>query len=167
MFVSEIMATPIKNLLHVLFILLMIILELACGQNRCKECKKSETTVADESEARPDSARSSEGYRLTYRESFISDSSLKFFSSPLLTNQKIYLIPEHVSTVQRLALTYTAKEVFLEILRRTERVKGDSIPPVFRRYYSPEETERIQKKTLRLQNISNKDALSLYEITAC
>lgn len=166
MFVSEIMATPIKNLLHVLFILLMITLELACGPNSCKECKKSETSAADGSEARPDSARSPAGDTLTYRESFLSDSSRKFFSSPLLTNQKIYLMPEHVSTVQRLALTYSPEEVFLEILRRTERVKGDSIPPAFRRYYSPEETERIQRKNVRLRTLSNKDALSLYEITA-
>ena len=78
-----------------------------------------------------------------------------------------YFAPHQLMKVDLLAEEYTPEEVFLEILRRTGKMKGDTmVPPPYKNNYTRDEVRRIILKNQPLHSLDFNDAMSLYERSA-
>ncbi|WP_346318420.1 serine protease [Chitinophaga sp. YIM B06452] len=78
-----------------------------------------------------------------------------------------YFAPHQLTRVDMLTEEYTPEEVFLEILRRAGKMKGDTVVPLpYKNNYTRDEVRRIILKNQPLHSLDFNDAMSLYERVA-
>lgn len=73
-----------------------------------------------------------------------------------------FMASYRVMKVDMLSNEFTPKEVFLEILRRTGRMRGDTLPKAFRKYYSWPDIQFIKQKNKRLSELTDLEAMDVY-----
>lgn len=65
--------------------------------------------------------------------------------------------------VKELTKHYSPREVFIEMLRRAGKLKGDTLPPDYQRYYQPIEIKSILSRNQALNFLSDLESIEVYK----
>lgn len=77
-----------------------------------------------------------------------------------------FVKPQNTDSVEKLAELYNSREVYFEIVMRTNATTNDtSIPQVIMLNYPKSEISVIREKTKPLQKLTNEDLIALYQRT--